>query len=169
MQFQSLGQEDPLEEEMAADSSVLAWRVPQTERPSGLQSMGLQRVGHFWASENIWIYQRFLEIYYPLKWIFQINRGKYGLYRYLLHYLEEKARSHSWSVPHFGGFPGGSDGKESACNAAEGLDLIPGLGTSPGGGHGNPLQYSCLENPLDRGAWRATVHGVAKSRTQLSD
>ena len=67
------------------------------------------------------------------------------------------------------GFPGDSDGKESACNAAEGLDLIPGLGTSPGGGHGNPLQYSCLENPLDRGAWWATVHGVAKSRTRLSD
>ena len=44
---------------------------------------------------------------------------------------------------------------------------IPGLGRSPGGGHGNPLQFSCLDNPVDRGAWRATVHGVAKSRTQL--
>ena len=48
------------------------------------------------------------------------------------------------------GFPGGSDGKESACNAGD-LDLIPGLGRSPGGGHGNPLQYSCLENP--HGQW----------------
>ena len=45
---------------------------------------------------------------------------------------------------------------------------IPGSGRSPGGGHGNPLQYSCLENAMDRGAWRATVHGVAKSWTQLS-
>ena len=45
---------------------------------------------------------------------------------------------------------------------------IPGLGKSPGGGNGNPLQYSCLENPMDRGAWRATVHGVAKRQTQLS-
>ena len=45
--------------------------------------------------------------------------------------------------------------------------LIPELGRSPGGGHGNPLQYSCLENPMDRGAWRATVHGGAQSRTQL--
>ena len=45
--------------------------------------------------------------------------------------------------------------------------LISGLGRSPGGGHGNPLQYSCLENPMDRGAWWATVHGVAKSWTQL--
>ena len=57
-------------------------------------------------------------------------------------------------------------GKESACNAgASGdADSIPGLGRSPGGEHGNPLQYSCLENPLDRGAWQATVHGVAKSQ-----
>ena len=44
---------------------------------------------------------------------------------------------------------------------------IPELGRSPGGGHGNPLQYSCLENPMDRGAWHTTVHGVAESRTQL--
>ena len=49
------------------------------------------------------------------------------------------------------GFPGSSDGKESTCNVGD-LDSIPGLGTSPGGGHGNPLQYSCLENPMDRGA-----------------
>ena len=47
--------------------------------------------------------------------------------------------------------------------------LIPGLGRSPGKGNGNPLQYSCLENPMDRGAWRAIVHGVAKNRTQLSN
>ena len=60
------------------------------------------------------------------------------------------------------GFPGDSDGKESACNA-EDPGLIPGLGTSPGGGHGNPLQYSCLKNSMDRGPWWATVHGVAKS------
>ena len=57
-------------------------------------------------------------------------------------------------------------GKESACNAGD-LGLISGLGRSPGTGHGNPLQYSCLENPMDRGAWRATVHGVAKSQTRL--
>ena len=61
-------------------------------------------------------------------------------------------------------FPGGSDGKASSYNA-EDLGSIPGLGRSPGEGNGNPLQYSCLENPMDRGAWQATVHGVAKSRT----
>ena len=58
------------------------------------------------------------------------------------------------------GFPGGLVGKEPACNAGDAGDvgLIPGLGRSPGGGHGNPLQCSCLENPMDRGAWQATVH-----------
>ena len=66
------------------------------------------------------------------------------------------------------GFPGGSDSKEPACHVGD-LGLIPGLGRSPGGGYGNPLQYSGLENPLDRGAWRATVHGVARSLTRLSD
>ena len=66
------------------------------------------------------------------------------------------------------GFPGGSDGKESACNAGD-PSLIPGSGRSPGEGNGNPLQYSCLENPMDRGAWWATVHGVTKSWTQLRD
>ena len=60
--------------------------------------------------------------------------------------------------------PADSKGKESACNAGD-LGLIPGLGRSPGGGNGNPPQYSCLENSTDRGAWRATVHGVAKSET----
>ena len=65
------------------------------------------------------------------------------------------------------GFPGGSDGKASACNAGD-PSSIPGSGRSPGKGNGNPLQYSCLENPMDRGAWWATVHGVAKSRTRLS-
>ena len=66
------------------------------------------------------------------------------------------------------GFPGGSDGKESACNVGD-LGSIPGSGRSPGEGNGYALQYSCLENPMDREAWWATVHGVAKNQTQLSD
>ena len=65
-------------------------------------------------------------------------------------------------------FPGSSDGKASVYNSGD-LGLIPGLGRYPGGGHGNPLQYSCLENPMDRGAWQATVHGVSKSQTRLSN
>ena len=60
------------------------------------------------------------------------------------------------------GFPGGSDGKESVCNAGY-PGSFPGSGRSSGGEYGNPLQYSCLENPMDRGASLATVHGVAKS------
>ena len=62
------------------------------------------------------------------------------------------------------GFPSDSDGKESACNVGD-LGLILGLGKSPGERNGYPLQYSCLENPMYRGAWQATVHGIAKSRT----
>ena len=62
------------------------------------------------------------------------------------------------------GFPGGSAGKESTCNAGD-LGSVPGLGRSPGEGQGYPLQYSCLENPMDRGAQWATVHGVTESDT----
>ena len=65
-------------------------------------------------------------------------------------------------------FTGGSDGKESACTVGD-LGSIPGLGSSPGEGNGYPLQYSCLGNSMDRGTWRATVHGATKSQTQLSD
>ena len=73
-------------------------------------------------------------------------------------------------------FPGGSDNKESACsdskesacNAGD-LGSIPGLGRSPGGGHGNPPQYSCLENPMDRVVWQTTVRRVTKSWSRLSD
>ena len=64
------------------------------------------------------------------------------------------------------GFPGGSEVKVSACNAGD-LGLIPGSERSPGERNGNPLQYSCPKNPMDGGAWWATVHGVAKSQTQL--
>ena len=69
------------------------------------------------------------------------------------------------------GLPWWLSGKESTCNArdAGGSGLIPGLGRSPGGGHGNPLQYSCLVYPMDRGAWQAAVHRVTKSQIQLSD
>ena len=70
-----------------------------------------------------------------------------------------------WSLE---GFPGGSRGKEPACNAGDPCS-IPGSGRSPGEGNGNPLLYSCLVNPMDRGAWQATVYRVAKSQTRLSD
>ena len=66
------------------------------------------------------------------------------------------------------GCPGGSEVKASVCSVGD-LGLFSGLRRSPGEGNGNPLQYSCLENPMDRGAWWATVHGVAKSQTRLSN
>ena len=67
------------------------------------------------------------------------------------------------------GLPGGANGKELVANAGDTRDVgsIPGSGRSPAGRHGNPLQYSCLENPMDRKAWRATVHRVTKSQTRL--
>ena len=65
-------------------------------------------------------------------------------------------------------FPGGSDGKESAYNAGD-PGSNPGLGRSPGEETSNPLQYSCLQNFMDRGAWQATVHGITKSQTRLSN
>ena len=71
-----------------------------------------------------------------------------------------------WISVLYQGFPGGPDSKESAYNTGD-LASVPWLGKSPGEGNGNPLQYSCLENPMDRGAWRASVHGVTKSRTWL--
>ena len=64
------------------------------------------------------------------------------------------------------GFPGGSEVKVPASNAGD-LSSIPGSGRHPGEGNGNPLQYSCLENPIDKGAWQATVHGVARVRHDL--
>ena len=66
------------------------------------------------------------------------------------------------------GFPGGSEVKASAWNAGD-PGLIPGSGRSPGEGNGNPLQYSCLENPMEGEVWWAIVHGVAKRRTRLSE
>ena len=73
-----------------------------------------------------------------------------------------------FEMNHENGFPGGPASKESACNAGD-LSLIPESGRSPGEGNGNPLQYSCLGNLMAGGAWRATVHGVAKVRQNWSD
>ena len=71
-------------------------------------------------------------------------------------------------VSHSMGSLGGSDGKESACNAGD-SGLIPGSGRSPGEGNGNPLQYSFLGNPMDRGAWQAIIHGDSKSPWALKE
>ena len=76
--------------------------------------------------------------------------------------LQQDKRGTDWEL--WFCFPGGSEVKASASNVGD-LGSIPGSGRSSGEGNGNPLQYSCLENPMDGGAWWSTVHGVAKSRT----
>ena len=78
------------------------------------------------------------------------------------------AQLHSFHMLATRGFPCSSVGKESACSTGD-LSLIPGLRTSPGEGNGSPLQYPCLEDSMNGGAWQAAVHGVTKSWTQLSD
>ena len=154
----SLAWEDPLEKEMAAHSSILAWRIPWTEKPGRLQSVGLQRVGHDWS----YLAQASL--------VPQLEKNPPAM---------QEARFDSWvrKIPWrrrrlptsvFLGFPGGLVGKEFACSAGD-LGLIPVLGRCPGEGDGYPLQYSGLENPTDRGAWQATGHRVAKSCTRLSN
>ena len=124
---------------MATPSSILAWRIPGTEEPSGLLSMGSHRVGHNWsdlaAAREIYIY---------------------------------KGNLHLWGCLPFCGFLGGSVVKNGPANA-EDMGLMLGSERSPAEGNGNLLQYFCLENPMDRGAWRATVHGIAKSQTWLRD
>ena len=118
----SLGQEDPLEEEVATHSSILAWGIPWTEEPGRLESVGSRRVG---------------------------RDGSY------------LAHMHLFLLT---GFPGGSVVKKPRASA-ENVGSVPGLGSSAGEGNGNPLQYSCLGNSVARGAWWATVHGVAKNQT----
>ena len=81
---------------------------------------------------------------------------------------ESKVQASRYKISKAGDVIGGSDGKESACIAGD-PGSIPGSGRTSGEGHSNPIQCCCLENPMDRGAWRATVHGVTKSQTQLSD
>ena len=113
-QVHSLGQEDPLEKGMATHSSTLAWRIPWTEEPGRLQSMGMQRVWHNGANNTSYFNQ---------------------------------------------GFPGGSAGKESICNAGN-LGSIPGLGGSPREGNSYPVQYSGMENSMD-----CIIHGATNSWT----
>ena len=138
---QSLGQEDPLEKEMATHSSILAWRISWTEEPGGLQSIGWQESDTTEQLHN------------------KKDSGVNTTFFWLLDSLSPRLTFISIPSLHDPlslslGFPDGSHSKESACNAGH-LGSTPGLGRSPGGGQGDPLQYSCLENLIDTGAWRA--------------
>ena len=160
---------------MATYSSVLAWRIPGLGKPGGLPSMAfylpssctskLHPVGPRTClmTKTTHTKPSSCQLHgasahgpsIPLPGVLQATLST--------------CSGVTWnndSLYHFLGFPGGLDGKESACSAGD-LGSIPGSGRSPGEGNSNPLQYSCLENPMDGGVWSATVHGIAKA--QLSD
>ena len=125
---------------MATHSGILVRKIPWTEEAGGLHSVGSQRVGHNWATEHI-------------------KKNKADLYILIRKELCE-----------ISGFLEGTSGKELLpTNAGDIRDVgsIPWSGRSPEGGHGNPLQYSCLENSMDRGAWWVIAHRVTKSWSQL--
>ena len=149
----SLGWEDTLEKEMATHSSTLPWKIPWMEELGRLQSMGLQRVGHGWATSlslsiDILASGETGERDVLVRLIATLGGGKKAID------VEEV-------------FPGGISGKDLFASAGDIRDVgfITGLGRSLKGGHGNTLQYSCLENPMDREAWQTTVHRVAQSET----
>ena len=125
---------------MATHSSILVWRIPWTREPGRLQSMG----------SKSWTQLKQLSTHRP--------EGICGSIPGNITSLTSGGASQEALVV-----------KNPPANAGDVRDAssIPGLGRSPGEGHGNPLQYSCLENPMDRGAWWDTVHGVAKSQTRL--
>ena len=123
-QVRSLGWEAPLEEEVATHSSILVWRIPQTEEPGRVQSMGSQRVGHTKVDDRARCGMKSVPATsLPLRPLLLL-----GLVALVV--------------------------KNPPANAGDARDVgsIPGLGKSPGEGNGNPLQHSCLENPTDRGA-----------------
>ena len=137
-----------LEKEMATHSSSLAWRIPGTEEPGWLPSMGSHRVGHDWSDLAA------AKVTPPkLKWL-NLTSSYFGVPPQLPQGFEDMVSNQL-------SFPGGSEVNNVPASAGD-RGLIPGSGRSSGEGNGNPLQYSCLENSIDRGAWRATVQGVAK-------
>ena len=166
-----------LEKAMAPHSSTLAWQVPWTEEPGGLQSMGSQRVGHDWATSlSLFTFMRWRRRWQPTPVFLPgesqgqgspVARRLWGRAELHIRLKGFSSSSSNGTAAVLPGFAGGSDGKESACNAGD-PGSIPGSGRSPGEGNGYPLQYSCLEIPMDRGAWQTTVHGVEKSQTWLS-
>ena len=139
-----------LEKGMATRFSVLAWRIPGTGEPGGLPSMGSHRVRHEWSN----LAAAAAVVLYLITFTRETKRKTVQTPFVPIHYLYQHSP-----------FPGGSDGKASACDAGD-WGLIPGSGRFPGEGNGNPLQYSCPENPMDGGGWWAIV---TKSRTQLSN
>ena len=128
--------------------------------------MGSLRVRHDWVTELNWT--EHVKGGYSL--VAQLVKNPPVMQEIPVWFLSQQDPPEKGRLPTPGviGFPGDSVSKEVTCNVGD-LGLIPGLGRSFGGGHDNPLNYSCLENSMDRGAWWATVHGVTKNWTQLSN
>ena len=146
-----------LEKAMAPHSSTLAWKIPWKEEPGRLQSTGSLRVGYNWATSlSLFTFMRWRRTWQPTPvFLPGESQGQGSLVAAVYGVTQSRTRLKrfsSSSSKRSKGFLGGSNGEESACNAGD-LSSIPGLGRSPGGGHGNPLQYSCLENPMEGGAW----------------
>ena len=151
---------------------MLIWQLSQHNNK--LFPMKLKTTKGYWShlieknERTFWPTQNFVQlpiftrqgVHYWYLGIFRFSTI-FAFWRYLTAWFKMQYYS-------FMGFPGGSDGKGSACNAGD-PGLILGSGRSPWEGNGNLLQYSCLENPMDRGTWPATVHGVSKNWTWLSD
>ena len=166
--FRSLGPEDSLQSEMATISSILAWKIPRSEEPGRLQSIRSQQIERNWDSEHQQHHNKDIE---PFNYLQKLLHDplKLGLPFTPSSGQPLIKSSLCTDIWIHSGFPCGC--KESACNAvaAWNMGLIPGSERFPGGRNGNPLQYSCLGNPMDRGAWQAKVHEIAKGWTQLGN
>ena len=146
-----------MEKAVTRHSSTLAWKIPWTEEPGRLQSMGSRRVGHDWATSlSLFTFMHWRRKWQPTPVFLPGESQGWG----------HRVR-HDWSdlaaavAGIHEGFPWLS-GKESTCSVGD-PDSIPGSGRSPGGGHGSPLEYPYLENPLDRGAWQA-IQSIGSQR-----
>ena len=173
---------------MAPHSSIPAWKIPWTEEPGRLQSVWSQRIGHNWATSlsqcHLWDLSFLTRHWTQAPAVKALNpnnqttRELPGDYNF---FLSERKHKFTWQIiTTFNymkywniqkGFLGGSAVKNLPANARDTEDVgsIPRLERSPEEGNGNPLQYSFLENPMDRGASWAIVHGVTESWTGLSD
>ena len=179
MQIWYLDGQDPLEKEMATHSSILAWEIPRTEEPGRLHSMELKRVRHDWVTEHSqnvktsgwgegkrylhredWVKLKILKTCLLLLLSSALS---VTLNNHPTSHLKALKTSKFFYFTSIWGqsFPGSSVSKESAFSAGDSGSIL-GLERCPGEGNGNPLQYSCMENPMDRGAWQATVCGVTR-------
>ena len=149
---------------MAPHSSILAWKIPWMEEPGGLQSMGSLRAGHDWAiSLSLFTFMHWRRKWQPTPVFLPGESQGQGSLVGCVYGVAQSRTQLKWlssSSRQLWGSPGGSA-----------VSLIPVLERSPGEGSDNPLQYSYLKkrkNPMDRGAWQITVHGVVKSQRNLS-